>query len=159
PAKPPEAGHLDDQQHAPAKPARTVDEIRKPAEPARPAATPRPRPLPVPAAVPAPAAAPAPAPQPVASVPQPAPIVIPAPQSTPIPVPPPPPEPTTKTVTIPAGTDVYIRMIDSINTDQAHANETFRASLDKDITVDGKTIIPRRSDVFVKVIEVQQAGK
>jgi hypothetical protein len=50
-------------------------------------------------------------------------------------------------------------MIDSINTDQAHASETFRASLDRDISVDGKTIVPRRSDVFVKVIEVQQAGK
>jgi len=31
--------------------------------------------------------------------------------------------------------------------------------LDKDIVVDGKTIIPRRSDVFVKVVEVQTAGK
>src|SRR5206468_10273044 len=48
---------------------------------------------------------------------------------------------------------------DTIATDRAHENETFRASLDKDIVVDGKTIIPRRSDVFVKVIEVQQAGK
>jgi hypothetical protein len=50
-------------------------------------------------------------------------------------------------------------MIDSIDTDRAHENETFRASLDKDVVVDGKTIIPRRSDVYVKVIEVQQAGK
>jgi hypothetical protein len=50
-------------------------------------------------------------------------------------------------------------MIDSIDTDRAHENETFRASMDKDIVVDGKTIVPRRSDVFVKVIEVQQAGK
>jgi hypothetical protein len=50
-------------------------------------------------------------------------------------------------------------MIDTIATDRAHENETFRASLDKDIVVDGKTIIPRRSDVFVKVIEVEQAGK
>jgi hypothetical protein len=50
-------------------------------------------------------------------------------------------------------------MIDSINAERAHQNETFRASLDKDIVVDGKTIIPRRSDVYVKVVEVQTAGK
>jgi hypothetical protein len=50
-------------------------------------------------------------------------------------------------------------MIDSINAERSHQNETFRASLDKDIVVDGKTIIPRRSDVFVKLVEVQTAGK
>jgi len=50
-------------------------------------------------------------------------------------------------------------MIDSIDTEQAHPNETFRASLDKPIVVDGQTIIPARSDVFVKVVEVQSAGK
>jgi hypothetical protein len=155
-------------QPEPPRPARIVDEVKKPVEPPRPVRqAPAPKP-PEPAAAPlppapasTPIAAPAPAPQPVASAPQPAPIVVPAPQSDPIPVPgpPPPPEPTTKKVTIPAGTDVYIRMIDSIQTDRAHENETFRASMDKDIVVDGKTIVPRRSDVFVKVIEVEQAGK
>lgn len=50
-------------------------------------------------------------------------------------------------------------MIDSIDTEQAHPNETFRASLDKPIVVDGQTIIPPRSDVFVKVVEVESAGK
>lgn len=156
----------------PAEQPKPVDEVKKPAEPvrsaaeprsARPASQPKPEPQAAPPVAPPPAAAPvpAPAPQPVASAPLPAPIVVPAPQSDPIPVPgpPPPPQPTTKTVTIPAGTDVYIRMIDSIATDRAHENETFRASLDKDIVADGKTIIPRRSDVFVKVVEVQQAGK
>ena len=152
---------------APAEQPRAVDEVKKPAEPARSAAAPRPAPAPKPAP-PAPVAppvatapAPAPVPQTATTTPQPAPIVVPAPQSDPIPVPgpPPPPQPTTKQITIPAGTEVYIRMIDSIATDRAHENETFRASLDKDIVVDGKTIIPRRSDVFVKVVEVQQAGK
>jgi hypothetical protein len=152
----------------PAKPVRTVNEARKPTAPPRPAAESQPvrqaqAPKPAePAAAPLPPApAPTPAPQPVVTAPQQAPIVVPAPQSDPIPVPgpPPPPEPTTKKVTIAAGTDVYIRMIDSIDTDRAHENETFRASLDKDIVVDGKTIVPRRADVFVKVIEVQQAGK
>jgi outer membrane lipoprotein SlyB len=155
---------------APAEPprpvvdAKPVEDVKpKRVESVKPAVTTPRAPLPVPSAPPAPAAspAPAPAPQPVASAPQPAPIVVPAPQADPIPVPgpPPPPAPTTRNVTIPAGTEVYIRMIDSINAERSHQNETFRASLDKDIVVDGKTIVPRRSDVFVKVVEVQTAGK
>src|SRR5437867_8469703 len=130
---------------------------KRSAEPVRVAAAPRPS-APVPSSAPD-------TPQQSATNPQapapPAPIFVPAPQSDPIaaPVPPPPPEPVTSQVTIPAGTEVYIRMIDSIDTEQAHPNETFRASLDKSIVVDGQTIIPPRSDVFVKVVEVQSAGK
>ena len=48
-------------------------------------------------------------------------------------------------------------MIDSIDTERSHPNQTFRASLDQPIVMDNQTIIPRRSDVFVKVIEVQSA--
>src|SRR5437867_1294184 len=130
---------------------------KRSAEPVRVAAAPRPS-APVPSSAPD-------TPQQSATNPQapapPAPIFVPAPQSDPIPapVPPPPPQPVARQVTIPAGTDVYIRMIDSIDTEQAHPNETFRASLDKPIVVDGQTIIPPRSDVFVKVVEVQSAGK
>ena len=126
---------------------------KRSAEPVRVAAAPRPS-APVPSSAPD-------TPQQSATNPQaPAPIFVPAPQSDPIPVPvPPSPQPATTQVTIPAGTDVYIRMIDSIDSEQAHPNETFRASLDKPIVVDGQTIIPARSDVFVKVVEVQSAGK
>jgi hypothetical protein len=150
-----------DVEAVPAEQPRPVEEVKKKqAEPVRAAAIPKPSKSPAPAAEPAPAPPAAPQ-QTVASAPQPAPIVVPTPQADPIavPGPPPPPEPTTKQVTIPAGTEVYLRMIDSINAERSHQNETFRASLDKDIVVDGKTIIPRRSDVFVKVVEVQTAGK
>jgi hypothetical protein len=154
---------------APVHESRPLEDVKPPevvkpkrVEPAKTAAAPRPAPLPAPSPAPdfvPPAPAAAPAPQTAASAPAPA--YVPATQADPIPVPgpPPPPEPTTKNVTIAAGTQVYIRMIDSINAERAHQNETFRASLDKDIVVDGKTIIPRRSDVFVKVVEVQTAGK
>jgi outer membrane lipoprotein SlyB len=62
-------------------------------------------------------------------------------------------------VTIPAGTEIYIRTIDSMDSQTSHANQTFRASLDKDVIVDNQTVIPRRSDVSLKVTEVQSAGK
>src|SRR6266566_1455810 len=163
-AAPDETSTKGDVEAAPVEEPKPVEQVRKrPAEPVRVAAAPRPSapaPSPAPVGVTPPAPAPDTSQQSEANPPAPAPIFVPAPQSDPIPVPvPPPPEPATKQVTIPAGTDVYIRMIDSIDTEQAHPNETFRASLDKPIVVDGQTIIPARSDVFVKVVEVQSAGK
>ena len=141
------------------------DEVQKTRrEPARSTATPVHAPPPPSAAVTSPprveASAPAPAAQTASSTPQPSPIVVPAPQAEPIAPPaPPPPEPTSKRITIPAGTDVYVRMIDSIDSERSHPNETFRASLDKPVTVGKDTVIPSRSNVFVKLVEVQSAGK
>jgi hypothetical protein len=49
--------------------------------------------------------------------------------------------------------------IDSIDSETSHPNQNFKASLDKPIVVDNQTIIPRRSDVLLKVTEVEQARK
>lgn len=146
--------------------AKPVETARRPEpEPARPATKPVANPksavAPAPAPAPVPVSTPAPAPQQTASNEPASPAInIPAPhvQIAP-PTPPPPPEPTTKHFTIPAGTEVYVRTIDSVDTETSHPNQTFRASLDKAITVDNQTVIPRRSDVFLKVTEVQSAGK
>lgn len=150
----------------PVEPANAVESARRSdPEPARPAPKPVPTPKAAVASAPAPAPVqapvPAPAPQQTASNTTSSPgISIPAPQvQIAPPTPPPPPEPTTKRVTIPAGTEVYVRTIDAMDTETSHPNQTFRASLDKAITVDNQTVIPRRSDVFLKVTEVQSAGK
>ena len=149
---------------APAEASKPVDAPKKQlAEAAKPAKAPSNRHITIPPEVAAPAPAPAPAPQQTASnEPTSAAIALPAPQTqiTPPTAPPPPPlQPTTKHFTLPAGTEVYIRTIDAIDTESSHPNQTFRASLDKDIVADNQTVFPRRSDVFLKVIEVQSAGK
>jgi hypothetical protein len=148
-------------EQAPPEQPKPAEVPKKQAESARPA--PAPRRLAVPAAAPAPAPAPAPlsVPQQTASnEPTSAAISLPAPQTQIAPpTPPPPPQPTIKHVTIPAGTEVYIRTIDSMDSQTSHTNQTFRASLDKDVIVDNQTVIPRRSDVSLKVTEVQSAGK
>jgi hypothetical protein len=79
--------------------------------------------------------------------------------SAPVPVPPPPAPPEPKKVTIPAGTQITVRMIDSIDSDSGHAGQAFRASMDGDLKVDSDVVIPRGSDVFVKLVDVQSAGK
>ena len=149
----------------PAEASKPVDAPKKQlAAAAKPAKAPSNRHITIPPEAAAPAPAPAPAPQQTASnEPTSAAIALPAPQtqiSPPTaPPPPPPPQPTTKHFTLPAGTEVYIRTIDAIDTESSHPNQTFRASLDKDIVADNQTVFPRRSDVFLKVIEVQSAGK
>jgi outer membrane lipoprotein SlyB len=147
----------------PAETPKPVEKVKK--EPPRAAAAPRPAaPVPVPSPAPAPAAPAqqtavtvAPAPPPIALPEPPAPVQ----QSAPIPVPQPaaPPEPTTRRVTIPVGTEVYVRTIDPIDSEKGHVGEAFHASLDKPILVDGQTIVPRRSDVYLKLTAVESAGK
>lgn len=151
----------------------------KPVEPARDRQTAAAKPVtatrPVAAVTPAPTTAPVPVPTPVpvansqqtasnSNASTPGTISLPAPQTPIAPPEPPAPaatpaEPTTKHFTIPAGTEVYVRTIDSIDSETSHPNQNFKASLDKPILVDNQTVIPRRSDVLLKVTEVEQAGK
>jgi hypothetical protein len=74
----------------------------------------------------------------------------------PIPVEPPPPP---REVTVPSGTLVSIRMIDSVSSETSHEGETFKASLDAPIIVDNETVFPKGSDVYVKLSKVQSAGR
>lgn len=62
------------------------------------------------------------------------------------------------TITVPAGTVVTVRMIDSIDADVTGAGERFRASVDDPISVDGRIVIPRNADVTVQVTRVEQGG-
>jgi hypothetical protein len=60
---------------------------------------------------------------------------------------------------IPAGTVVSVRMIDSIDSDASHAGETYRASLDQPLVVNGQTVAPAGSDATVQIVRVQQGGR
>jgi len=60
---------------------------------------------------------------------------------------------------IPAGTDIVIRMIDSVNSETDQVGATFRASVDEPVVMNGQTVIPRDADVVVKLVEQHQAGK
>jgi hypothetical protein len=62
-------------------------------------------------------------------------------------------------VTIPADTLITVRMIDAVDSRTARPGETFRASLDNPVIVDGQEVIPRGSDVLAKLVDDQQSGK
>ena len=66
--------------------------------------------------------------------------------------------PAEPTITVPAGTVVTVRMIDSIDADVTGAGERFRASIDDPVSVDGRIVIPRNADATVQVTRVEQGG-
>src|SRR5215468_3907886 len=71
------------------------------------------------------------------------------------PAPPPPPQ----KVTIPAGTTLAIRLVDTIDSEKNQPGETFRATLNSPLSVEGEIAIPSGYDVEGHVIDVKSAGK
>jgi len=72
----------------------------------------------------------------------------------------PPPAPPVLGITLPAGTNFTIRMIDAVDSQTAHTGQSFAASLDAPVMdPDGGTIIPRGADVVVKLVDSKQSGK
>lgn len=62
-------------------------------------------------------------------------------------------------VTIPVDTAVTVRMIDPVNSETARTGQTFRASLDEPIFVNGQQVAGRGVDVLTKLVQDQQSGK
>ena len=71
---------------------------------------------------------------------------------------PPPPTPVAG-IQIPVGTTITVRMIDAVDSKAAHLGQTFRASVDEPVLVNGQTVIPRGADALAKLVEDQQSGK
>lgn len=72
-------------------------------------------------------------------------------------VPPPPPAP--QTATIAAGTTISVRLVDEVSTKDAQQGQTFRATLDTPISVNGQVAVHAGYDVDGHVVAVQSAGQ
>jgi len=62
-------------------------------------------------------------------------------------------------VSIPQGTVIDVRMIDSISSDQNHAGQVVRGSVDHAIQLGNRTVIPRGATAYVKLVDVDSAGR
>ena len=62
-------------------------------------------------------------------------------------------------VTIPSGTTLAIRLVDSIDSETAQPGEVFHATLDSPLAVDGDTAIPSGYGVEGHIVDVKSAGK
>lgn len=78
-----------------------------------------------------------------------------APPAPAAPVTPPPPQ----KVTIPAGTTLAVRLVDTIDSEKSQQGETFHATLNSPLAVEGEVAIPTGYDVEGHVVEVKSAGK
>jgi hypothetical protein len=61
--------------------------------------------------------------------------------------------------TIPDGTVLTVRLIDSIDSDTAAVGDRFQASLDEALVVNGRELAPRGADAIVQLAKVDQAGR
>ena len=60
---------------------------------------------------------------------------------------------------LPAGTQVVVRLIDPVNSEQDGLGKTFRASVDQPVFLNGQAVIPRGSDAIASLIDAQKSGK
>lgn len=74
------------------------------------------------------------------------------------PAPPPPPPPPQK-VTIPAGTTLAVRLVDALDSEKNSPGESFHATLNSPLAVEGDVAIPAGYDVEGHVVDVKSAGK
>ena len=62
-------------------------------------------------------------------------------------------------VEIPSGTQIVVRLIDSVDSEIDPIGKTFRASLDEPIVLTGETIVSRGADIVAKLVDDKQSGK
>jgi hypothetical protein len=96
--------------------------------------------------------------QPAPVVSAPAPIVEPAPKPVEAPPPPPPPPPARK-VTLAAGTLLPVRLVETVSSDRNHPGDTFNASLDEPLVIDGFVIAERGARLEGRILDTTQAGR
>lgn len=71
------------------------------------------------------------------------------------PAPPPVPQP----ITIPSGTQISIRLNDTLDSEKSQVGDTFHGSISSPVVVEGRTVIPTTADVEGRVVEVKSAGR
>jgi hypothetical protein len=62
-------------------------------------------------------------------------------------------------ITIPAGTQLSIRLNDEVNSEKAQIGDVFHGSISSPVSIDDQTAIPTTADVEGRVVEVKSAGR
>lgn len=70
-----------------------------------------------------------------------------------------PPPDATAGLQIPAGTSITVRLIDRVDSERTRLGETFRASVDEPVQINGQTVISRGADATLKLVEDKDSGK
>ena len=73
--------------------------------------------------------------------------------------PPPPPPPPPQKVNIASGTALAVRLVDPIDSEKNQVGDTFHATLNNPLTIDGQVVVPSGSEVTGHLADVKSAGK
>jgi len=71
----------------------------------------------------------------------------------------PPPPPPPHKVTVEPGTQLAIRLVDAIDTEKNKLGDTFHATLNSPLSVDGEEVVPAGTDVTGHIVDLKSAGK
>ena len=70
-----------------------------------------------------------------------------------------PPPPPPQKVTIPSGTTLAVRLVGTIDSERSQPGQTFHATLDSPLAVEGDVAVPAGYDVEGHIVDVKSAGK
>jgi hypothetical protein len=68
------------------------------------------------------------------------------------------PAPEPRMVTVPAGTKIAVRLVDTIDVDASQAGMMFKAVVDDPVMIGGDIVIPRGASATLQAVQVQQSG-
>ncbi len=71
----------------------------------------------------------------------------------------PPPYASPRGSELPPGTTLTVRMIDPVDSRTDRLGQTYRASLDEPLMVNGDVVVPRGADVIAKLVNDKQSGR
>lgn len=62
-------------------------------------------------------------------------------------------------VSVPAGTDLEVRLRESIATNRDVSGDSFEATMAQPVVIDGKTVIPKDAPVKGRIVSVRESGR
>lgn len=65
----------------------------------------------------------------------------------------------TDRVTVPAGTQILVRMVDSVDSSTSKPGTRFAATLESDLQAEGTTVAPRGTTVYGRLAEAKSSGR
>ena len=64
-----------------------------------------------------------------------------------------------ESVMVPAGTEIQVKLDQSIATDRTTSGDPFQASVAEPVLIDGKTVIPKNALVNGQIVSVRESGR
>jgi len=67
--------------------------------------------------------------------------------------------PQQKMITVPAGTSILVRMLDTVDSSKNPPGSRFTAALETNLVVNGVVVVPKGNTVYGRLAEAKQAGR